>query len=669
MTVVTVLGQLLLSGRSTPVRAAPGPLPVVAKPAVATPTVAKPAAAKPAVAKPPIAKPPVAKPAVLGPLPPQPAQPRPAVAKPPVAAKAPVGAASRPPVARPAGPLPKPGPLTPTAATVARPVTPGLGAPKPPVVVKGLPVAPRPPLPRPATTTVSAVQRPPGVPGRAPEKPGPGPRLLPSLRFTIEPYLQDVKTDGIVIAWSTDVASAGVVRIAAPSRPLKRPAYTGELPTETTSPGETVETETPGPVFLSPPSLHHKVRISGLRSGTRYRYVVAVRRPGDTAGGSSEVQSSPAEFATAPDNGPFVFLVYGDNRDRDGDHAAVVRAMATEQPDLILQTGDMISRANDEAQWRRYFATASPLMRSAPMYPVLGNHELRGDPEAAHFARFFVMPGEYRGSARRRPVYYAFRYSNSLFLALDGNSPYDNDQANWLERTLQNAQSDSSLRHIFAFVHQPPYAVGTYCGSERLQRRIVPILLRYPIRAVFGGHEHAYQHLNRQGIQYFVSGGGGAPLYPRSQPCTPEDDMALRMFRAEHHYLRVQIDGEQVMLTAIDKHGRLIERVDLQSAPDAPATPLPGPVLSANGAPPRPLPTGEPLRVASLSPPSTAMLPPLLPIANAQPAAVSASPPSRGPLLLLWLSCMVMLAGLLVLTSPGQRRRRSRVTALPRSPA
>ncbi len=467
------------------------------------------------------------------------------------------------------------------------------------------------------------------------------PRLGPGRpRFTFAPYLQDVSSEGVVVAFSTDVATTGTVRVYASAWP--------NAPEEAFPGGEPLSKALQA-VYSSPPNLHHRVRLVGLRPGTRYRYTVAVRRLTDPA--PLETLTSVAEFSTAPQRGSFVFLVYGDSRDRDADHASVIHAMLPEHADLVLQTGDMVSRASDEAQWRRYFAAAAPLMRSTPLYPALGNHELRGEPDALHFHRLFVLPSGSLAYAshRRRPVYYAFRYSNSLFLILDGNAPNDHEQAAWLERKLQSAQADSTLRHTFAFVHQPPYAVGAYCGSERLVRRLVPILQRYAIRAVFAGHEHAYQHLERAGLRYFISGGGGAPLYYRSQACNFEDDMALRMFRAEHHYLRVQVDGDSATLLAINKYGGLMERVQLhEPLQEAPPAPLP-----PRGLPP--LDSGdEEDNVPDLSP--QAPRPYEAPVVG---VSATAPPPKSlsarrlmnsdaGPMLLLWLSSIALLAGLLV---------------------
>lgn len=513
--------------------------------------------------------------------------------------------------------------------------------------------------------TSLALPRPPlgHAPVAAAPAPGPARPRLPLPRFTFAPYLQDVTTEGAVVSFATDIPTVASLRVLPGLPPADTPAEPAEASAsvdraDAASPASPLsvpllDSEASPPVDTSSPTLQlqsaaavrHRLRISGLQPGSRYRYEVTIRRaagPGAVAGAGDGV-SLAGELTTAPTSGSFVFLVYGDTRDRDADHASVVQAMVTEHPDFVLQTGDLVSRASDELQWRRYFATAAPLLRNTPLYPALGNHELRGEPGAGHFQRLFLLPRN--RSHRMRPVYYAFRFSNSLFLALDGNSPYDMPQATWLEQELKAAAADSSVRHVFTFIHQPPYAVGAYCGSQRLQQRIVPILQRYGVRAVFAGHEHAYQHLERRGVRYFVTGGGGAPLYPRRKSCNFEDDTALWMFRAEHHYLRVQVDGDLAVMTAVDRRGNIMERVPLHEPPgDAP----PLHQLSPELPPQRPRPRWLlPARLQRV---------PLLSMSGG--AGDSSAGRPAGALVLLGLSSITVLAGLWVLIRPGQRRRR-----------
>jgi hypothetical protein len=113
----------------------------------------------------------------------------------------------------------------------------------------------------------------------------------------------------------------------------------------------------------------------------------------------------------------------------------------------------------------------------------------------------------------------------------------------------------------------------------------VPAFERAGVRAVFSAHDHAYERLERSGVRYFVSGGGGAPLHQQSAKCPPYDREALKLFRAAFHFLRVEVRGDEALLDAVDADGQTIEHVALHEPPAPPAAPptpvpyrdLPGP--------------------------------------------------------------------------------------------
>src|SRR5439155_9859733 len=180
---------------------------------------------------------------------------------------------------------------------------------------------------------------------------------------------------------------------------------------------------------------------------------------------------------TAAEGDAFTFLVYGDNRDRDYEHAQVIAAMAGEHADLALQTGDMTGDAAVEALWRRFFAIEAPLASSVPIYAAIGNHELLNDPSLTHYHRFFSPP-ELAPGAADNERYYSFRYANALFVALDGNQSHSAAQAAWLVRTLDDAAADRAVAHTFVFFHQPPFSNGDICGSAAEQGLWVPELER-----------------------------------------------------------------------------------------------------------------------------------------------------------------------------------------------
>src|SRR6202022_4635783 len=66
------------------------------------------------------------------------------------------------------------------------------------------------------------------------------------------------------------------------------------------------------------------------------------------------------------------------------------------------------------------------------------------------------------------------------------------------------------------------------------------LFLQYPVKAIFAGHEHLFDHRTRDGIEYFVSGGAGAPLY------APPDKGGFS------HYLVMRMRGDKMEYSLIE---------------------------------------------------------------------------------------------------------------------
>ena len=332
--------------------------------------------------------------------------------------------------------------------------------------------------------------------------------------LTVGPYVQDVREDGFTIAYETDVDAAGTV----------------------VADGHKVATR----------GTRHEARVDGLKPGTRVKYRLLV----------DGRERAASEVATAASDGPLTFVVYGDTRDGAEIAGDLSRAILAEQPDLALHTGDIVRSGDDLVAWRSFFAEEAPLISTVPVYYAIGNHELYRDPGGDNARRFLVPPDD--GRTRR---YYSFRRGAVKFIALDGNGNYD-AQADWLKDQLESATHDGT-RHVFVFVHQSPFSMGGHCGNAVPEARWVSLFEQYQVRAVFAGHDHCYQRLERNGVRYFVSGGGGAQVYPERESCARYDKAARRVYQAVHHYLRVRVVGDEVDLAAItlDKGQAPLDRV------------------------------------------------------------------------------------------------------------
>jgi len=334
----------------------------------------------------------------------------------------------------------------------------------------------------------------------------------------------------------------------------------------------------------------NEVVVGKLRPGTRYRYAVTV---GDT--------TATGEFATAPEpDAPFTFVVFGDSRSDAGSHSRVVDRIRAEVPDFLLGTGDMVNEGGRDRDWQRFFDIERELLMENPFFPSVGNHDRQGRGRTAdNYRKFFSLPENSPDPER----YYAFTYGNSRFVILDSNS-YSfalTDQTAWLEEQLQAARLDPGIEHIFVTMHHPPYSVSLHGGQTELREAWTPLFEKYRVDAVFSGHDHAYSRAQRGEVHYYVSGGGGAPLYPRKRNSEPIDIEATKYFERVNHYLRVHVFGGFVEVTAVRADGSVIETMSWGALPK----PEPKPVLvakAAGGPEPAVVSAAPPVEVAGALP-------------------------------------------------------------------
>jgi predicted phosphodiesterase len=385
-----------------------------------------------------------------------------------------------------------------------------------------------------------------------------GPRMVKG------PYLQDLAPTSITVMWQLDQAAPAHVVVEGPGG-----ARTSEL--VATRSGEAM--------------------IDHLTPASRYRYRIEI-------GG----QIWNGEFATAPEVGalvPFSFIVMGDTRSGDDAHRRVVERIAQEVPDFVLGTGDMVDDGSQDKQWQQFFDVEHRLLRDNVYFPAVGNHDRQGRGRTADSYRALFSVPDNGGDTER---YYAFSYADARFLVLDSNE-YSfalSDQTAWLERELVAARQDPKVRHVFAVMHHPPYSIAVHGGSRDLRERWTPLFEKYQVSAVFAGHDHAYERAEHNGIRYFVSGGGGAPLYPRRPNPSPVDLEAVKKFERTYHFLRVAIAGNRVEVTGVRIDGTVIETTTWTDPAALPVAPLiaaqrPAMAVPMAGSPPEVVVPREPL--------------------------------------------------------------------------
>lgn len=203
-----------------------------------------------------------------------------------------------------------------------------------------------------------------------------------------------------------------------------------------------------------------------------------------------------------------------------GDMAAVV------DPECVVAPGDVhhfegIRSVSDPLWLTNFELIYSHPDLMLPWFPLLGNHEYRGNTQAvidySDVSRRWMMPARYytkvvedNGVSIRLVLIDTTplidKYQNDSIDYPDAHKQDAGEQLRWIDKTLAGAAED----WVVVIGHHPVYAQTPKSESERtdLQQRLLPLLRRYGnVDMYVSGHIHNFQHIKPQGdsIDYVVN--------------------------------------------------------------------------------------------------------------------------------------------------------------------
>jgi tartrate-resistant acid phosphatase type 5 len=171
-------------------------------------------------------------------------------------------------------------------------------------------------------------------------------------------------------------------------------------------------------------------------------------------------------------------------------------------------------------------------------YPTFGNHDwYHPDSPAAEIL--------YSSSTWHMPSpYYTFTAGPVQFFAID-TEDISKAQVDWLTHALDTSQA----RWKVVYGHFPPYFASPYrTSSPEVVRTLMPIL-KGRADVYFAGHYHSLEHLKPvDGVNLFISGGGGRPTYP----IDPNSPVAL-FAKQEFGFAVIETDEHTFTVRFIDK--------------------------------------------------------------------------------------------------------------------
>jgi 3',5'-cyclic AMP phosphodiesterase CpdA len=365
-------------------------------------------------------------------------------------------------------------------------------------------------------------------------------------QYRVTPYLQSVSADDATVAWFSESASPGTVRVDS-----------DETSVVTSTPRLACELAYHLAEFRDLDAARslpyrHEITLRGLEPGGSYR--VEVDQDGETA---------MLELRT-PDSSRARFVVYGDSEtepestgahvdwpapgasdderqypaDQTSGYAANLAIIANSKPDFIAIAGDLVQSGGEQRDWDEFWRQNAALAASVPIVAALGNHDYYGGPGDL---------GGYGGAASQRavskfqsyfgrPNYYVLNHGPIALIVLDVNNGkpersstdtnwYLSDvapdwqegsaQMEWLMQALAEAQRDKAF--TFVMFHPAPYSSGVHgrvpgvgatenFASGRPLQALTPLFMRYGVDAVFNGHDEMYEHSLVQGMETLMDG-------------------------------------------------------------------------------------------------------------------------------------------------------------------
>ena len=364
-------------------------------------------------------------------------------------------------------------------------------------------------------------------------------------RVSLQPMLQDFRTDGMRLLWESDGNRA------------EHGLSWGSSETALTERSTRVHT-----VQIDEAHFVHVASIEGLEADQEVFYRVW-----------SGADLSPVYgFRTAPAPGDAARIAWvGDNQDDPEPFRRHVRHIAARTPDLLIAPGDIVEDGDVLSDWTDFWFLPLEEESFAQTTPVLfarGNHDLHH----AFSHAYSALP--------ENEAWYSFTYGPVFFVILDTeiNSGLDMSSADWsdpelvlpwieqgayLESVLASAEAQDAAWRVVSF-HQSPFSNSRHgpgdVGNRMVRNHWIDIIEEGGVDLVVSGHYHAYERGDLNGVTYVVSGGGGATV---DDEIIDEWDF-FEVVEQVHHYDIMDVDTEQLVWTTYDLEEEIVDAFVLE---------------------------------------------------------------------------------------------------------
>jgi hypothetical protein len=210
-------------------------------------------------------------------------------------------------------------------------------------------------------------------------------------------------------------------------------------------------------------------------------------------------------------DGSYRYVVMGDNRSNWDLWSNMVKHIdgLEPKPAFVINSGDIVPKGYARELHEYYIP---PLLKTEiPFFVAIGNHETGDDDMAREFRHLF---------GGKKSLNYYFDYGKARYVFFDNASDASSPEKTlkWLDKTL--AETPKGYRK-YVTMHKPPKNIekwGYHAWEDDESKVFTELMTKHEVAEVYLGHIHAYSTAKLGGVNYTISGGGGAGLHNRYGP-------------------------------------------------------------------------------------------------------------------------------------------------------
>ena len=270
--------------------------------------------------------------------------------------------------------------------------------------------------------------------------------------------------------------------------------------------------------------------------------------------------------------------------------SGMARIATAQNSTFVLALGDNFY-SHGQATPKRFAATYEKVYQQKslqiPWYVVAGNHDHLGNVTAQlHYeddrwnfpSLFYTVKKTFvttivgpDGQKNKKTMEAEFVMIDTVVLAginaLSDSShpsyfdplagPRSADESTQYLRWIDHRLAKSTADYLFVAGHYPVYSACSHGNTEYLIDRLEPLMKKHGVTAYLSGHEHCALHVERDDLDYILTGTGDECCYEGSNVDGLPDDADLRYLLSKERNPSGAVGGFASFASATDGQARL----------------------------------------------------------------------------------------------------------------